>query len=204
MEKEAKKRNAPVFEKFKIVDKDPFKIFVFAFLSSRTKDETTIKVCKKFFKEIKSFEELKKTKIEKIESLLFGVGFYKQKAKNLKKCAKIILEKYKGKIPESIEELKKLPGVGTKIAKVILNELYEKPFIAVDVHVHRISNRIGIISTNKIDESDKILEKIIPEHLKIKFNRVLVAYGQTICKPKNPLCKECKIKSICKFYLNNG
>ena len=147
---------------------------------------------------------MKKTKIEKIESLLFGVGFYKQKAKNLKKCAKIILEKYKGKIPESIEELKKLPGVGTKIAKVILNELYEKPLIAVDVHVHRISNRIGIINTNKIDESDKILEKIIPEHLKIKFNRVLVAYGQTICKPKNPLCKECKIKSICKFYLNNG
>lgn len=197
MEKEAKKRGAPVFEKTKVIDKNPFKVFVFAFLSSRTKDKTTIEVCKKLFSVAKSFDDLLKIDVKKLESLLYGVGFYKQKARNLKKSAEIIVRKYSGKVPESLADLVSLPGVGVKIAKVILAELYSKNTIAVDVHVHRISNRLGIVRTKTPRETDKELDEIVPERLKNRYNRIFVAFGQTVCKPKNPDCEHCPLSKIC-------
>lgn len=202
MEKEALKLNAPVFKKYEVVNKDPFKISIFAILSTRTKDSTTINVCKRLFEKVKNFEDLIKIDQKELENLLYGVGFYRKKAKILKEFAKEILEKFEGKIPKNLEELIKLPGIGSKVAKVILNELYDLPYVAVDIHVHRISNRIGIVNTKNIKETEKVLEKIIPDKLKIKYNRILVAYGQTICLPKNPLCKKCKIRRYCKFYIN--
>ncbi|OYT42420.1 MAG: endonuclease III [Candidatus Aenigmarchaeota archaeon ex4484_224] len=197
MEKEARKRNAPVYQKEKTVDKDPFKILIFAFLSTRTKDETTIKICKKLFQKVKNLDDLIKIDLEKLEKILYEIGFYKQKARNLKELAFQIKVKYNGKIPSRLEELIKLKGIGKKVAKVILNEAFDKPYIAVDVHVHRISNRIGLIKTKSVEESDEILNKIIPKKLKKKFNKTLVAFGQTICKPIKPLCKECPLKEIC-------
>jgi len=197
MEKEARKRKAPVFRKELIIENDPFKIFILAFLSSRTKDETTVKVCKRLFKRVSNFKDILSLSQKEIEKLIYGVGFYRQKAKNLKKTAEIIVKRYSGNLPNQLEELVKLPGVGNKIAKVILAEAYRKPYIAVDVHVHRISNRLGIVKTKTPSETDRVLDKIIPEELKRKYNKIFVAFGQTVCKPKRPLCNECPLKNLC-------
>ncbi len=197
MEKEARKRNAPVFRKSKILKGNPFQIFVFAFLSSRTKDEKTLEICERLFKKVKNFEDILKINKKELENLIYGVGFYKQKAKNLKIVANQIVKKYGGRIPDNLEELTKLKGVGRKIAKVILNEVFKKETIAVDVHVHRISNRLGIIKTKTIRETDKVLDEIVPRKLKKRYNKIFVAFGQTVCKPKKPLCNECPLNEIC-------
>lgn len=202
MEKQAKELNAPVYQKEKVVDKDAFKITVFAVLSTRTKDETTIKVCKRLFEKVKNFEDLLKIDEKELESLLYGIGFYRNKAKILKKLAKEIIEKYNSIVPNKLEELVKLPGIGLKVAKVILNEAFNLPYVAVDTHVLRISNRLGIINTKDFKEANEILENILPENLKIKYNKTLVAFGQTVCKPKNPKCEICKVKDFCKYYKN--
>lgn len=200
MEKEAKRLKAPVFQKEKVVDNDAFKIVVFAVLSTRTKDKITIEVCRKLFRRVKSWEDLVEIDLKELEKIIYGIGFYRNKAKILKKLAREIIEKYGGKIPEDLKELTKLPGIGNKVAKVILSEVFNIPCIAVDTHVHRISNRIGIIRTKNLKESEEILEKIISKNLKIRYNKILVGYGQTICLPKKPLCKKCKIMRSCKTY----
>lgn len=199
MEKEAKRLKAPVFQKEKVVDNDAFKIAVFAVLSTRTKDKITIEVCRKLFRRVKSWEDLVEIDLKELEKIIYGIGFYRNKAKILKKLAREIIEKYGGKIPEDLKELTKLPGIGNKVAKVILSEVFNIPCIAVDTHVHRISNRIGIIRTKNLKESEEILEKIISKNLKSKYNKILVGYGQTICLPKKPLCKKCKIRRSCKY-----
>ncbi|MEM7818041.1 MAG: endonuclease III [Candidatus Aenigmatarchaeota archaeon] len=199
MEKEAKRLKAPVFQKEKVVDNDAFKIVVFAVLSTRTKDKITIEVCRKLFRRVKSWEDLVEIDLKELEKIIYGIGFYRNKAKILKKLAREIIEKYGGKIPEDLKELTKLPGIGNKVAKVILSEVFNIPCIAVDTHVHRISNRIGIIRTKNLKESEEILEKIISKNLKIRYNKILVGYGQTICLPKKPLCKKCKIRRSCKY-----
>ncbi|MEM0243257.1 MAG: endonuclease III [Candidatus Aenigmatarchaeota archaeon] len=200
MEKEAKRLKAPVFQKEKVVDNDAFKIVVFAVLSTRTKDKITIEVCRKLFRRVKNWKDLVEIDLKELEKIVYGIGFYRNKAKILKKLAREIIEKYGGKIPEDLKELTKLPGIGNKVAKVILSEVFNIPCIAVDTHVHRISNRIGIIRTKNLKESEEILEKIISKNLKSRYNKILVSYGQTICLPKKPLCKKCKIRRSCKTY----
>lgn len=200
MKKQAKELKAPVFEKEKIIDKDVFKITIFAILSTRTKDETTIRVCKKLFEKVKSFEDLLKIGEKELENLLYGVGFYKNKAKLLKRLAKEVIERYDSNLPDSLEELVKLPGIGLKVAKVILNEAFNKPYVAVDTHVLRISNRLGIINTKSFKEANEILEKILPEDIKLEYNKVFVAFGQTVCKPIKPNCEICSINNYCEYY----
>ncbi|MCS7123437.1 MAG: endonuclease III [Candidatus Aenigmarchaeota archaeon] len=191
-------KNAPVFKKINIVDKNPFKIMVFAVLSPRTKDEILIETCNELFKKANSFEDILKIKKKELETILRKVGFYKRKTVLLKKLARAMVKLKK--VPRSLEELMKLPGIGRKVGKVILNELFDLNVIPVDTHVHRISNRLGIVHTKNISETEKELEKIIPNNMKKIFNRYLVALGQTICKPKKPLCKICALKNFCKFY----
>ena len=191
--------DAPVWKINKIAN-TKFKIAIFAILSSRTKDEITLKVCKKLFKKIKNVKDLIKIDKKELEKLIYPVGFYKVKTKILKNFAIELKRKFNSKIPSKLEDLISLPGIGIKTAKVILSEAFKKPYIAVDTHVLRISNRLGLINTKDIKEANEILEKIIPENLKIEFNKIFVAFGQTICKPKNPKCNECLIKDFCKYY----
>ena len=197
MRKEAYRRDAPVFRKERIFGKDPFKILVLGILSTRTKDEKTFEAGLKLFSKISSPQELARMKTREIEKLIYGVGFYKNKARILKLAAKQIVKEFGGKVPENLEDLLKIKGVGKKVAKVVLAQVFGKPYIAVDVHVHRISNRLGLVSTKSPEETDKILEKIIPDKLKVEFNRTLVGFGQTVCKPLKPLCDECPIKKFC-------
>lgn len=200
MEKEAKKRKAKVYEKDKLFRKmgkqRAFFILLFVMLSSRTKDENTIKAMENLYNSFPSPQQLANAKIRDIEKAIRGVGFYRVKAKRVKQIAEYV-EKHG--VPENKRALLSLPGVGEKTANVFLAEAFGKPFIGVDVHLHRIINRLGLISTKKPLETSKLLNKVVKQSLKKRMNKAFVGYGQVICKAK-PLCSECKIKSYCNYY----
>lgn len=195
MEKVAIELNAPVFELERDSANDPFKILVYTMLSARTKDTTTIKVAKNLFLKFPNAQEISNAQIKELEEILYGVGFYRNKAKNLKKLSLQVLEKG---IPKTIEEMIELSGVGRKTGNIVLARIYGEKVIGVDVHVHRIANRLGWIKTKKPFESETELSRIIPKEQLSRVNRTFVAYGQVKCKPKNPDCENCPINKKCK------
>lgn len=199
MEKEAKQRNAPVY-KFK--SSSQFRMLVSAILSTRTRDELTLKAVRKLFRRFKNIESISKASENDIVKLIYPVGFYKTKAKLLIKLAKILKYRYNYKIPDNKKDLLLLPGVGEKVANIVLSYIFNKNVIAVDTHVHRISNRLGLVRTKTFKQTQEKLLKIVPKDLRKKLNKVFVAYGQTICLPKNPKCLECKLKDRCKYFQN--
>jgi len=187
------KLNAPVY-KFQSLDYNKYNKFITTFLSSRTRDEVTYKASYNLISKADNLEKLRLLDVETIENLIKPVAFYRVKAMNLKKISEL------DDIPTSLDELLRLPGVGVKIAKVFLAKL-GMPYIGVDVHVHRILNRIGILETKYVEETDKIINEIVPNEIKPDFNREIVALGQTICKAKNPKCEICPINKVCKKLL---
>jgi endonuclease III len=195
MEKIAVQLNAPVFELEADSADDPFKILVYTMLSARTKDTTTIRVAKNLFLKFPNAKEIANAEVEELEKILYGVGFYRTKAKNLKNLSLQVLE---NGIPKTIEEMTKLSGVGRKTGNITLARIYGKSVVGVDVHVHRIANRIGWIKTKKPFESETQLSQIVEERYLSKINRIFVAYGQVKCKAKNPECETCPINKICK------
>ncbi len=198
--REGKKRDAPIFrfEEFR----NDFEALIKIILSARTRDETTIRVTKRLFKRVRDIKQLYRISEKELEKLIYGVAFYRVKARKLKELARIIIEKYDGRIPMNREELINLPGIGRKTANVFLGAYHKQKRIGVDVHVHRISNRLGIVHTKKPIDTEKELEKVIPKNYWNKINKAFVAYGQTVCKAK-PLCNECKIKEYCEYYKEN-
>lgn len=197
MEKEARERNAPLFKFEKVSSKNPFMILVATMLSARTKDEKTALVCNRLFKKIKRPSDVLKMRDDRLEKLLYGIGFYKTKAKYLRNISKILVKRFDGRVPRSLEELLKLPGVGRKTANIVLARAFGKNTLGVDVHVHRISNRLGLVKTKKPEQTEAELIPRLPKKIIRKINSVFVAYGQTICLPIKPKCKECKINNIC-------
>jgi len=201
MERVAKEKGAPVYT-LKNFLKTPFQHLVFTVLSSRTKDEVTAEVCKRLFSVADTPEKLAELSVDRIEELIKGVGFYRVKAKNLKKLAEEIVRL--DRVPDSYEELVKLPGVGRKTANVVLASAFGKDSIGVDTHVHRISNRLGLVSTEKPEETEEELKKLFPKKLWRKVNRAMVGFGQTVCKPQKPLCSECPFKDWCPYNLSRS
>ncbi len=195
MEREAKKRNAPVYS-FK-GNRNPFQILISAILSTRTRDEQTIKVSERLFKEVREPKDVLRMGEERLAEMIRGVGFHRTKAKNIVKLSKIIVEKYGSKVPDNIDDLLKLPGVGRKVANIVLANAFGKPAIAVDTHVHRIANRMGIVDTKRPEETEKELMKVVPKNLWHRINRPFVGFGQTVCKPIKPLCGECPFAEKC-------
>ena len=181
----------------------PFSILIGTILSARTKDENTAKVVKKLFSKYKTARSLSKAKIKDVEKIIRSIGFYHVKAKRIINVASIITSKYNGHVPSSIEELIKLPGVGRKTANCVLVYAFEKPAIPVDIHVHRISNRLGLVDTKNPEETEQELMKKIPKKFWLEINDTFVMYGQNICKPISPMCNVCKIKNRCKYYKTN-
>ena len=178
----------------------PFSILIGTILSARTKDESTTKVVKELFSKYKNAKSLANAKVKDVEKIIKSIGFYHVKSKRIIEVAKIIDSRYKGKVPDNLEELVELPGVGRKTANCVLVYAYEKPAIPVDIHVHRISNRLGLVNTKTPEETEQELVKKIPKKFWIDINDTFVMYGQNICKPISPMCKVCKIKKSCKFY----
>ncbi len=176
---------------------DPFKVLVCALLSTRTRDETTAKVCKGFFKKVKSPEDIVSMPIEELESLIYPVGFYRNKAKHLKELAKILMERFGGTVPDNLKDLLSLPGVGRKVANLVLSDGFGVPAVCVDTHVHRITNRWCLIKTRTPEQTEKKLEEILPREFWSVINRLLVAFGQRICTPQRPKCHLCPVENYC-------
>lgn len=179
---------------------DPFAILIGTILSARTKDENTAKVVKKLFAQYETARKLASAKTKDIEKIIRSIGFYHVKAKRIIEVAKIIQTQYGGKVPDSLDELVKMPGVGRKTANCVLVYAFEKPAIPVDIHVHRISNRLGLVNTKTPEETEFALIEKIPKKYWLEINDTFVMYGQNICKPISPMCDVCKIKKLCKYY----
>jgi len=178
----------------------PFSILIGTILSARTKDESTTKVVKVLFSKYKNSKELANAKLKDVEKIIKPIGFYHVKAKRIIEVAKIIDSRYKGKVPDNLETLVGLPGVGRKTANCVLVYAFDKPAIPVDIHVHRISNRLGLVNTKTPEETEMELMKKIPKKFWLEINDTFVMYGQNICKPISPMCEVCKIKNSCKYF----
>ena len=178
----------------------PFSILIGTILSARTKDETTTKAVKALFLKYKNPEDLANAKIKDVEKIIRSIGFFHVKSKRIIEVAKIIHVKYKDKVPEDLDTLVQLPGVGRKTANCVLVYAFEKPAIPVDIHVHRISNRLGLVNTKNPEETEQELMSKIDKKYWIDINDTFVMYGQNICKPISPMCDVCKIKKSCKYY----
>lgn len=179
---------------------DPFKILIGTILSSRTRDETTTKVVKTLFKRFKNAKELAQGNLEEVKQIIHSIGFYNVKAKRIIEVSQLIVKRFDGKVPNSIEKLLELPGVGRKTANCVLVYGFNKPTIPVDTHVHRISNRIGLVNTKTPEKTEIELNNIINKKYWLRLNNIFVMYGQNICLPVAPKCELCELKKMCKFY----
>lgn len=188
---------SPVAHFMKVRTFDPYRVLVATILSSRTKDQTTTLASERLFKQAPTLQDLKTLTVPELESLIFPVGFYRTKARMLKKLPDAVLSLYNGTIPNTVEDLIRLPGVGRKTANLVVTEAFDKQGICVDVHVHRISNRLGLIKTRTPAETETVLRQILPQRFWKTWNRYLVAFGQTLCLPVRPHCHECPIYDDC-------
>ena len=178
----------------------PLSILIGTILSARTRDENTSAVVRKLFAKYKSARSLAQAKLLDVEKIIKSTGFYHIKAKRIIEVASLIDSRYFGKVPDTLEELLKLPGVGRKTANCVLVYAFEKPAIPVDTHVHRISNRLGLVQTKTPEETELELMKKIPKKYWLRINDTFVMYGQNICKPISPMCDVCQIKKECNYY----
>jgi endonuclease-3 len=178
-------------------DRDPFLILISCLLSLRTKDKTTDEASHRLFALARTPAAMLKLPLKKIERAIYPVGFYRTKAKSIQQICDRLLDAYGGTVPDSIDELVTLPGVGRKTANLVVTVGYGKPGICVDIHVHRISNRWGYIKTKTPEESEQALRKTLPKRYWITFNDLLVPYGQHLCQPVSPFCSRCKLTDYC-------
>lgn len=181
--------------------KTPFEMTVAVMLSAQCTDERVNKTTTLLFEKYGTPESICKMDIEELERIIHPCGFYKNKAKNIKAMAKDVLEKYNGKIPENMEELIKLPGVGRKSANVIMLEAFNNPQgIAIDTHAKRIANRVGLSKETLPEKIEQDILKLIPKKYYKDVNHILVWHGRNICDARKPKCLECPINKYCEFY----
>jgi endonuclease-3 len=179
-------------------ERDPWAVLVSTILSLRTKDEVTLAASRRLLAKAPGPRELAALSEAGIARLAYPAGFYRTKAANLKKIAAILLAGCKGEVPADMDALLALPGVGRKTANLVLIEAFDLPGICVDVHVHRISNRAGWVSTKTPEETEMALREILPRKYWKGINALLVLYGQNLCRPVSPYCSRCVIKKHCK------
>lgn len=178
-------------------NRDPFRILISCLLSLRTKDKTTSEASAKLFALADTPATLLKLPLRRIERAIYPVGFYRTKAKSIHQICRRLLDVYGGVVPDSIDELETLSGVGRKTANLVVTVGYGKPGICVDIHVHRISNRWGYVKTKTPEETEQALRRKLPKQYWITFNDLLVPYGQNLCQPVSPFCSQCKLMKYC-------
>jgi len=179
---------------------DPFKVLISTILSQRTRDEMTDKASHQLFAKYPDAETLARASLPKVARLIKPVGFYRQKAVSVREVSRIILREYGGRVPSDFDELLKLPQVGPKTANCVLVYGFGIPRIPVDTHVHRITNRLGLVKTKTPDETEAALMKVVPKEYWIDLNGLLVRFGQSICRPIGPKCSECSFRRFCLYY----
>ncbi len=177
---------------------DAFRILISCLLSLRTQDKNTEKASRQLFEVADTPKQIVALPIKKLEKLIFSSGHYKKKSRILKHVSKIILEKFKGKVPDTKEELLSIKGIGPKTANIVLAFAFGKNVLPIDTHCHRIPNRLGWVKTKSPEQTEKELEKILPKKYWNEFNAIFVQFGQTICKPISPFCSKCPINKYCE------
>lgn len=195
-----KQAKQPKSDFVKLMDSfnDPYLVLIACILSLRTNDKTTYPATLRMLKLGKTPKDFANCDVKELEKAIYPVGFYTNKAKQIIELSKILVEKYNSKVPKSIDELCKFNGVGRKTANLTISRGFNEPAICVDVHVHRIFNRIGYIKTKTPEETEFALREKLPIKYWIDINTLLVTHGQNICKPIKPKCEECPIKELCK------
>lgn len=184
-------------------DYTPFQLLIATLLSARSRDTTVIHIVQQLFQKYPEPKNFLDLPLSELEHYIYKIGFYKNKAKNIKNLSKILIEKYHHQVPDTLEDLTSLPGVGRKTANCILAYVFKQPAIAVDIHVHRISNRLGWVNTQTPEQTEAKLQTLLPQQHWININRLLVSHGQTLCRPVNPQCSLCTITQYCSTYRNN-
>jgi endonuclease-3 len=175
----------------------PFQVLISCILSLRTQDTTTAQASRRLFALAETPETMSRLSIQKIEKAIFPVGFYHTKAKVIRDICRRLIKEYAGKVPDEIDELLKLKGVGRKTANLVVTLGYRKPGICVDTHVHRISNRWGYLRTKNPKETEFALRAKLPKPYWIEYNDLLVTFGQHLCRPVSPMCSQCSVKRYC-------
>ena len=198
LEKETKKETPPLIDLLiSKYGKDPFLILIATLLSLRSRDIVTWLVVQDLLKVIKTAEQLVNLDRVVLERIIFRTGFYRQKAATLQYVSEQIISRFDGAVPSDKSLLISIRGVGAKTANLVLGMAFDTPAICVDVHVHRISNRLGLIQTKTVEETEKTLEQLLPKQLWISWNNWLVIWGQNTCLPRNPKCSQCPLRSNC-------
>ncbi|MBN2067123.1 MAG: endonuclease III [Candidatus Diapherotrites archaeon] len=184
-----------------VLSKDPFMVLIATVLSQRTRDANTALATDQLFERYSTAGEIAAAPLADIRKLVRPAGFYKVKAKRVKEISARIVEKNGGVVPSDLESLVSLPGVGRKTANCVLVYGFGVEAIPVDVHVHRISNRVGLVKTASPEQTEAALEKAIPKKHWIELNHLMVKYGQAVCLPRNPKCMQCEIRRQCNYFL---
>lgn len=197
-----KNSNLPQTDFVKMMEdfKDPFKVLICCILSLRTNDKTTYPCSLRMLELGTIPEDFLSVDVDTLAEAIYPVGFYKNKAQQILDISRELVEKYNSKVPASIDEMVKFKGVGRKTANLVMAKGFGLPAICVDIHVHRISNRIGWVKTNTPEETEMALRKLLPEKHWLDINTILVTFGQNLCKPQRPLCDQCPICDYCKTY----
>jgi len=189
--------NAPISAFVAQTQRDPYRVLTACILSLRTQDRVTAAAAARLFEMAPDVRSLAKASVANIRRAIFPVGFYRTKAKRLVEIAGILERDFSGQVPDDIDTLLGLPGVGRKTANLVVTVAYARPGICVDTHVHRISNRWGYVRTKKPEETERVLREVLPRRYWLEINGLLVTLGQTICRPVRPRCDACPIDRWC-------
>ena len=199
------KGRAPIIELIREQTRDPFKVLVATILSSRTQDATTAAACRRLFEVVAGPDELRRLPEKEIARRIYPVGFYRVKAAQLKALPDALDNLFAGRIPQEVEPLCRLPGVGRKTANLVVSVAFDRPAVCVDVHVHRICNRLGLLRTRTPLATEMALRRLLPMRYWKTWNRYLVSFGQTVCRPVGPKCEICPLARYClKVGVNPG
>ena len=198
LKKEVKDFENPVVSKIGKIQKDPFKVLISCILSLRTQDKTTGPIALKLFEVAGNTQKLSKMPLSKIQKIIRPVNYYITKSKRIKEIAKTLIKKYKGKVPDTFEELMKLKGVGRKTANIVMTYGFlKKDYIPIDTHCHRIPNRLGWVNTKTPEQTEFALKEILPKKYWQNFNDLFVLHGQNVCVTSSPICSKCVINEYC-------
>lgn len=197
IDRAAEEWETPLVDAMAATGRDPFRILIATILSLRTRDTVTAPVARALFAEADTPEALLALPRERLTELIRPVGFYNQKTETIRTLSRLILEEHDGVVPDELEPLLAMPGVGRKTANLVVTAGYGKPGICVDTHVHRISNRLGYVRTTSPDRTEMALRATLPADLWLEINRLLVSLGQTICHPTSPWCSRCPVADLC-------
>lgn len=185
--------------KSELLYKSPFQLLVATILAAQATDRQVNVITKELFRQAPDAETLSRMQLDEVTGLVRSINYFNNKAKNILEVSHILTERYQGKVPDTREGLESLPGVGRKTANVVLSNAFNQAVMPVDTHVHRVSNRIGLVLSDKPERTETELMKIIPEGWVINFHHYLLLHGRYTCKAKKPDCASCAVSSICNF-----